>query len=156
MLIITMTYLFLKKIGKLNLHDLGQPRFFVPALDFSPMKSNVKEILKKIFQFQNLHLKRFFQIWSSHGLLERKNGTRTFKLVLAFCYDLEKIYSINYVLLFTVVIAPLAQWIARWTSNPEVLGSSPRWGKVFIHNRRGTSNNLTVAYLLILFVHKNA
>ena len=22
---------------------------------------------------------------------------------------------------------PLAQWIARWTSNPKVLGSTPRW-----------------------------
>ena len=22
----------------------------------------------------------------------------------------------------------MAQWIARWTSNPEVVGSSPTWG----------------------------
>ena len=24
-------------------------------------------------------------------------------------------------------VVPLAQWIARWTSNPKVLGSTPRW-----------------------------
>ena len=27
-----------------------------------------------------------------------------------------------------VVVAPLAQWIARWTSNPKVAGSSPAGG----------------------------
>ena len=26
---------------------------------------------------------------------------------------------------------PLAQWIARWTSNPKVLGSTPRWDDSF-------------------------
>ena len=26
-----------------------------------------------------------------------------------------------------VCSVPLAQWIARWTSNPKVLGSTPRW-----------------------------
>ena len=26
---------------------------------------------------------------------------------------------------------PLAQWIARWTSNPKVLGSTPRWDDNF-------------------------
>ena len=26
-----------------------------------------------------------------------------------------------------VSCVPLAQWIARWTSNPKVLGSTPRW-----------------------------
>ena len=26
---------------------------------------------------------------------------------------------------------PLAQWIARWTSNPKVLGSTPRWDDGF-------------------------
>ena len=26
-----------------------------------------------------------------------------------------------------VCVVPLAQWIARWTSNPKVLGSTPRW-----------------------------
>ena len=26
-----------------------------------------------------------------------------------------------------VNVVPLAQWIARWTSNPKVLGSTPRW-----------------------------
>ena len=26
---------------------------------------------------------------------------------------------------------PLAQWIARWTSNPKVLGSTPRWDDTF-------------------------
>ena len=26
-----------------------------------------------------------------------------------------------------VLNVPLAQWIARWTSNPKVLGSTPRW-----------------------------
>ena len=29
--------------------------------------------------------------------------------------------------------APVAQWIARWTSNPKVVGSSPTWGKTFSH-----------------------
>ena len=28
---------------------------------------------------------------------------------------------------------PLAQWIARWTSNPKVLGSTPRWDDRFLH-----------------------
>ena len=28
--------------------------------------------------------------------------------------------------------APVAQWIARWTSNPKVVGSSPTWGKYFL------------------------
>ena len=27
---------------------------------------------------------------------------------------------------------PLAQWIARWTSNPKVLGSTPRWDDRFL------------------------
>ena len=37
------------------------------------------------------------------------------------------------------MIVPLAQWIARWTSNPKVLGSTPRWDDtklfcfIFIH-----------------------
>ena len=25
----------------------------------------------------------------------------------------------------------MAQWIARWTSNPEVVGASPTWGAFF-------------------------
>ena len=29
--------------------------------------------------------------------------------------------------LMVVNVVPLAQWIARWTSNPKVLGSTPRW-----------------------------
>ena len=29
-----------------------------------------------------------------------------------------------------VQVAPLAQWIARWTSNPKVAGSSPAGGNV--------------------------
>ena len=28
--------------------------------------------------------------------------------------------------------APVAQWIARWTSNPKVVGSSPTWGSIFM------------------------
>ena len=28
--------------------------------------------------------------------------------------------------------APVAQWIARWTSNPKVVGSSPTWGSTFM------------------------
>ena len=27
----------------------------------------------------------------------------------------------------SLLLVPLAQWIARWTSNPKVLGSTPRW-----------------------------
>ena len=27
---------------------------------------------------------------------------------------------------------PLAQRIARWTSNPKVLGSIPRWDEIFL------------------------
>ena len=30
-----------------------------------------------------------------------------------------------------VSCVPLAQWIARWTSNPKVLGSTPRWDDDF-------------------------
>ena len=33
-----------------------------------------------------------------------------------------------------VTTAPVAQWIARWTSNPKVVGSSPTWGKFFSIN----------------------
>ena len=32
-----------------------------------------------------------------------------------------------------VCSVPLAQWIARWTSNPKVLGSTPRWDDRFLH-----------------------
>ena len=35
------------------------------------------------------------------------------------------------VLSWTSSQAPVAQWIARWTSNPKVVGSSPTWGKTF-------------------------
>ena len=28
---------------------------------------------------------------------------------------------------------PVAQWIARWPSNPKVLGSTPRWDDNFFH-----------------------
>ena len=31
-----------------------------------------------------------------------------------------------------VCSVPLAQWIARWTSNPKVLGSTPRWDDRFL------------------------
>ena len=31
-----------------------------------------------------------------------------------------------------VCVVPLAQWIARWTSNPKVLGSTPRWDENFL------------------------
>jgi hypothetical protein len=30
------------------------------------------------------------------------------------------------------VIAPLAQWLERWSYEPEVLGSNPRWGIFFM------------------------
>lgn len=30
---------------------------------------------------------------------------------------------------------PLAQRIARWTSNPKVLGSIPRWDETFLSNQ---------------------
>ena len=31
------------------------------------------------------------------------------------------------------ITVPVAQWIARWTSNPQVLGSTPRWDDRFLH-----------------------
>ena len=31
-------------------------------------------------------------------------------------------------------VAPVAQWIARWTSNPKVAGSNPAVGILFLHN----------------------
>ena len=39
---------------------------------------------------------------------------------------------VSKVLFWSTWQAPVAQWIARWTSNPKVVGSSPTWGKVFI------------------------
>ena len=38
--------------------------------------------------------------------------------------------------LFEMNIVPLAQWIARWTSNPKVLGSTPRWDENILLNYR--------------------
>ena len=32
-----------------------------------------------------------------------------------------------------IMTVPVAQWIARWTSNPKVLGSTPRWDDNFFH-----------------------
>ena len=29
--------------------------------------------------------------------------------------------------------ALVAQWIARWTSNPKVVGSSPTWGVLLVY-----------------------
>ena len=42
------------------------------------------------------------------------------------CIQQRSILAIN-----CVSSVPLAQWIARWTSNPKVLGSTPRWDDGF-------------------------
>ena len=34
-------------------------------------------------------------------------------------------------LVTTISMVPIAQWIARWTSNPEVVGSNPTGDYVF-------------------------
>ena len=36
--------------------------------------------------------------------------------------------------LFVSSSVPLAQWKARWTSNPKVLGSTPRWDENLLHS----------------------
>ena len=40
---------------------------------------------------------------------------------------LQSLFLQNYGLAEKGIGVPLAQWIARWTSNPKVLGSTPRW-----------------------------
>ena len=35
-----------------------------------------------------------------------------------------------------VVSVPLAQWLARWTSNPKVPGSNPGWDVVLLFGKK--------------------
>ena len=54
-------------------------------------------------------------------------------------YDIKKIL-LNYSFLDRarsqsipdLIIVPIAQWIARWTSNPEVVGSNPTGDEIFV------------------------
>ena len=48
-----------------------------------------------------------------------------------------------------VVRALVAQWIARWTSNPKVVGSSPTWGVML------AGVVLSVQYVLTRIYHSS-
>ena len=48
-----------------------------------------------------------------------------------------------------VVRALVAQWIARWTSNPKVVGSSPTWGVML------AAVDMSVQYVLSLIQHSS-
>ena len=41
-------------------------------------------------------------------------------------------------LVTTISMVPIAQWIARWTSNPEVVGSNPTGDDVFASDVHST------------------
>ena len=42
----------------------------------------------------------------------------------------------KFTFLLTIYLVPVAQWIARWTSNPKVAGSNPAGDKLFCGVRR--------------------
>ena len=47
---------------------------------------------------------------------------------------------------------PVAQWIARWTSNPEVAGSNPA-GDAFLFYDNETIGSFSVVYLATKLIH---
>ena len=50
----------------------------------------------------------------------------------------------------TIIKVPLAQWIARWTSNPKVLGSTPRWDDLIIFWKMNCIINLFLSLTLVI------
>ena len=44
---------------------------------------------------------------------------------------LKNIWKLKKLKLQNVTSVPVAQWIARWTSNPKVPGSNPGWDDTF-------------------------
>ena len=71
--------------------------------------------------------------WKRAGPITQRSVDRNYALLIIFVFQLTQRDQLYFVpgCQFVSVVVPLAQRIARWTSNPKVLGSIPRWDEFF-------------------------
>ena len=66
--------------------------------------------------------------WKRAGPITQRSVDRNYALLTSYFYYF---FYLGLAVLMDngihLAYVPLAQWIARWTSNPKVLGSTPRW-----------------------------
>ena len=75
------------------------------------------------------------------------------KVDFAYCMDATKWFQCT---ASTIIKVPLAQWIARWTSNPKVLGLTPRWDDLIIFWKMNCIIHLFLSStLLIAYMQQN-
>ena len=71
--------------------------------------------------------------WKRAGPITQRSVDRNYALLIIFVFQPTKCDQLWIVARwkFSHAAVPLAQRIARWTSNPKVLGSIPRWDELF-------------------------
>ncbi len=66
--------------------------------------------------------------WKRAGPITQRSIDRNYALLTSYFYYF---FYLGLAVLMNngihLAYVPLAQWIARWTSKPKVLGSTPRW-----------------------------
>ena len=76
--------------------------------------------------------------WKRAGPITQRSVDRNYALLIIFVFQLTQRDQLYFIpgCQFVSVAVPLAQRIARWTSNPKVLGSIPRWDEFFLRPRQ--------------------
>ena len=71
--------------------------------------------------------------WKRAGPITQRSVDRNYALLIIFVFQLTRWDQLYFIpgCQFISAAVPLAQRIARWTSNPKVLGSIPRWDELF-------------------------
>ncbi len=70
-----------------------------------------------------------------------------------YCYQKINLQNYKYDLLQHITCVPLAQWIARRTSNPEVPGSTPGWDSTgFTFSREGGGGTVQLNALYLPYI----